>query len=160
MNLKSKILTVFLLFFTVNLAAQESLKILESYILEDLQGERISKRALPAKNLKWILGIYFEDPPIIRPNEEDPFELVKSNFSLDDQFPTDIEFHDFSFKANKRKNISLRFTLPLISKNGEFAVFYQERPCKRNFCGSGILVLMEKKDGKWIKKSILTGWIS
>lgn len=160
MNLKSKILTVFLLFFTVNLAAQESLKILESYILEDLQGERISKRALPAKDLKWILEMYFEDPPIIRPNEEDPFELVKSNFSLDDEFPADIEFHDFSFRANKRKYISSRFTLPLISKNGKFAVFYQERPCKRNLCGSGILILMEKKDGKWIKKSILTGWIS
>ncbi|MGB3452306.1 MAG: hypothetical protein WBA59_00610 [Moheibacter sp.] len=159
MNLKSKILTVFLLFFTVNLAAQESLKILESYILEDLQGERISKRALPAKDLKWILEMYFENTLII-PTEEETFELVKSNFTLDDKFPADIEFHDFSFKANKRKNISLRFTLPLISKNRKYAVFYQERPCKRNLCGSGILILMEKKDGKWIKKSILTGWIS
>jgi len=56
----------------VNLAAQESFKILESYILEDLQGERISKRALPAKDLKWILGIYFENPPIRRPNGRRP----------------------------------------------------------------------------------------
>lgn len=159
MNLKSKILTVFLLSFSVNLAAQESLKILESYILEDLQGERISKRALPPKDLKWILGMYFEDPPIRRPNEEDPFELVKSNFSLNDQFPADIEFHDFSFRANKRKYISSRFTLPLISKNGKYAVFYGEQRCRKGLCGSGVLILMEKKDGKWMKKSTLTAWI-
>jgi len=82
-----------------------------------------------------MLEMYFEEI-WIRPEDEETFELIKSNFSLDDQFPTDIEFHDFSFRTNKRKNISLRFTLPLISKNGEYAVFYQERPCKRNFCGS------------------------
>lgn len=91
-----------------------------------------------------MLEMYFEEI-WIRPEDEETFELIKSNFSLDDEFPSDIEFHDFSFTANKRKYNNPKYTPPLISENRRYAVFYQEQAYRKGLCESGVLVLTEKR---------------
>lgn len=152
------IISIFLILFSMNINAQESQEILESYINENYSKSTVSRLSLPEKDLKWILRIYFEDT-FISPQNQEIFEIVKKNFKLEKIKLPDIESHNFSFKTNKRKYRKPRFTLPFISNDGKFAVFYKEISCKRGLCGGGSLILMEKIEGKWFFKCVLTGWI-
>lgn len=156
--MKKNINILFLLLSTI-LVSQEKTKILESYIIENNDLKDVSKRKLLKNDLTDALRIYLEDDYRIFDDDEKIFDLVTANFDFHNININDNKYHEFSFKTSNRKFRKSRFSEPILSKNGNYAIFYEEEKCLRGLCGGGSLVLMEKINNNWIKKSILFAWI-
>lgn len=151
-------LFIFFCFLNFILLSQEKINILESYIKEK-SVNNISSLVLPIENLENALNIYLEDDTGIFNEDENTFELINRNFDFRNINYSQEKYHQFSFLSSKREWKKQRFSEPIISINGDYAIFYTEEKCRKGLCGGGSLILMEKNFNIWIVKRILYAWI-
>jgi hypothetical protein len=131
---------------------------LESYIQKNYSTKDISRLIISNEELKRQIKIYVEDEGSYNTGEE-IYALVINQFEWKNLKNSTLKFHEFQFKTGKREFKKQRFTEPIFSNDGKFAIFYQTEKCKGGLCGAGSLILMEKVGGIWKEKSVLLAWI-
>lgn len=141
--------------------SQGNLKVLESYIEENFRPSKVSKLALSNKVFENIMEMYLEDEGDIfnYPDSLNYYDFIITHFDFEYEKMGNEKLHNFSFKTGSRKFRKIRFSHPLISKDGQYAIFYRQEDCRRGLCGGGALILMEKKNGRWRAKTVLDAWI-
>lgn len=156
--MKNHFLILFILISTT-LFSQEKTKIIEAYVLFNYDTKEVSKLILPNEDLIKALNLYLQDDEWIESQDEKIFNLITLNFNFENLNFDGEKFHNFRFNTGKKKYRKMRFSEPIISKSGNYAIFYEEEKCKKGLCGSGSLILMEKINNNWVKKYILYAWI-
>lgn len=84
--------------------------------------------------------------------------IIKNEFDLNNIDLLNLKKHKFLLTHKVLKNTKREFSNVFFSKNGNYAIFYEEEKCK-GLCGGGNLVLMELISGEWNFKSILYSWV-
>jgi len=152
-------LLIFFLIICNSCFSQKGNLVLESYIQKNYSTKDISRLTISNEELKRQIKNYVEDESNSFYCGEGVYTLVINQFDWKDLRNSTLKFHEFSFKAGKRKFRKQRFTEPIFSKDGNFAIFYETEICKGGLCGGGSLILMEKVGEVWKEKSVLLAWI-
>jgi hypothetical protein len=152
------ILPIFFLIVFNSCFSQEGNLVLESYIQKKYLTKDISKLTISNEELKRWIKIYVEDEYNSFYSGEEVYTLVINQFDWKNLKNSTLKFHEFSFKTGKREFKKQRFSEPIFSKDGKFAIFFKTEKCKGGLCGSKSLILMEKVGETWNEKSVLLAW--
>lgn len=145
----------------VQVFGQRQVEVIESYIIDQNIENKISENVIKNERFKHILiNEYFkliveED---IYDEELESYLIVKNEFDLNNIHLLNSKKHKFLLDHINNKNTKREFSNVIFSKNGNYAIFYEEEKCK-GLCGGGNLILMELINGEWNFKSVVYSWV-
>lgn len=157
----NKIFTLLLILLNVQVFAQRQVEVIESYIIDQKIENKLSKNGIENNRFKQILmNDYYNRTfeKYIYDDELQNYLIIKNEFDLNNIDLLNLKKHKFLLTHKVLKNTKREFSNVFFSKNGNYAIFYEEETCK-GLCGGGNLVLMELISGEWNFKSILYSWV-
>ena len=145
----------------IQVFAQRQIEVIESYIIDQKIENKLSENIIHNNRFKHILineyyKLTFEED--IFEIELESYLIVKNEFDLNNIHLLNSKKHKFLLEHIDKKNTKREFSNVFFSKNGNYAIFYEEEKCKGLY-GGGNLVLMELINGEWNYKSVLYSWI-
>ncbi len=82
-----------------------------------------------------------------------------SEKKLDREMGTDVRYHWDNFYKKMHENGYYCISIPIFYDNGNKAAFYFDYNCGW-LCGYGYWSIYEKINGKWVKQTVFSQWVS
>ncbi|WP_298391575.1 hypothetical protein [Flavobacterium sp.] len=156
--MKKCLFIFFIIFWNSNFSQNANL-VLENYIQKNYSTKDISRLPISNEILTNYIKIYIEDEINSMYEGEEAYNIVVNKFDWKELKNSTRKLHEFTFKAGKREFKKQRFTEPIFSRDGNYAIFYETEKCKEGLCGNGSLILMEKIGELWKQKAVLLAWM-